>query len=427
MQEVKHYKVKILPSTPYPNSVYYVKATTQSEVKTYITDQFGQPFPLIDLNSGSGGGSVNSVTGTGVTGTSVNPIVNINTFLSTQLGNLLVLSSTDSKLFVKPITSPNQTIDIVATTSALELELSQALQDLINSAIQSGDNISALNNDAGYITAAQVPAGVFLNDIPVVLSNGKTLGKYTSGQTIPAINKTFEEVLKDIALEFVQPVFTSFSITAQSTTVEVGTTLSGSKTFTWGITQNSATVPTVDIYNNTLTATLLAATNNDGTQAITITSALLGTDGATQSWKAIGNTTAPGNVITSTNFVVTAKYYRFYKTAITGTAPTNSAGVRTGSTSTFDNTFPISISIGNQFAFFAYPKFRADGTTQKGDITNDSVKYEEGFNSSVGDSFTKTEVQVLDANGTSTWYKVYTVNLPSPYEGVATYNVTIPT
>ena len=76
MQEVKHYKVKKLPLVPNPNSVYYVKLTSQSEVETYITDQNGQPFPLIDLSGDTG--SVKSVTGVGVDNTDpLNPIVNI--------------------------------------------------------------------------------------------------------------------------------------------------------------------------------------------------------------------------------------------------------------------------------------------------------------------------------------------------------------
>lgn len=131
MQEVKHYKVKTLPSKPSPNSVYYVKATTQSEVKTYITDQFGQPFPLIDL-SGTGTGSINSVTGTGVTGTNNNPVIDIATFKSSELGNLLQLSTTDYKLFVKPITSSDGTIDVNSTTTALDLKVSVNLQQVLD-------------------------------------------------------------------------------------------------------------------------------------------------------------------------------------------------------------------------------------------------------------------------------------------------------
>jgi len=151
-EEVKHYKVKSLPTILRPNSVYYVKTTSQSAVKTYITDQIGFAFPLIDLNS-----TVQTVTGTGVTGTASNPIVNISTFKSSQLGNLIELSTNDGKLFVKPIISPDGSIDITSTATSLELQLGASLQTQIQNALQSGDNISELVNDVGYITLADIP------------------------------------------------------------------------------------------------------------------------------------------------------------------------------------------------------------------------------------------------------------------------------
>jgi nitrogen fixation protein len=156
-EEVKHYKVKSLPTSLRPNSVYYVKATSQGSVKTYITDQGGFPYPLIDLASLSLLGIVNSVTGTGVTGTGSNPIINISTFKSSDLGNLIEISSNDGKLFVKPITSPDGSIDINSTSTSLELQLGASLQTQIQNALQSGDNISELTNDAGYITLTDIP------------------------------------------------------------------------------------------------------------------------------------------------------------------------------------------------------------------------------------------------------------------------------
>lgn len=48
MQEVRHYKVKVLPINPRPNSVYYVKNTGDEDVTTYITDLNGIPVSLLD-------------------------------------------------------------------------------------------------------------------------------------------------------------------------------------------------------------------------------------------------------------------------------------------------------------------------------------------------------------------------------------------
>lgn len=46
--EVKHYKVIELPERPRPNTVYYVKGSSETDVKTYITDLNGVPVPLND-------------------------------------------------------------------------------------------------------------------------------------------------------------------------------------------------------------------------------------------------------------------------------------------------------------------------------------------------------------------------------------------
>ena len=156
-EEVKHYKVKSLPTKLRPSSVYYVKETSQNTVKTYITDQNGIPYPLIDLEGGGGTGNIISVTGTGVTGTTSDPVINISTFKSSNSGNLIELSTNDGKLFVKPITSPDGSIDIVSTATSLEIQLGASLQTQIQNALQSGDNISELENDAGYITLEDIP------------------------------------------------------------------------------------------------------------------------------------------------------------------------------------------------------------------------------------------------------------------------------
>lgn len=53
--QIKHFKVLSLPTSPQPNSVYYVLNQTNGKVQTYITDMSGVPIPLVDL-VGSGNG-----------------------------------------------------------------------------------------------------------------------------------------------------------------------------------------------------------------------------------------------------------------------------------------------------------------------------------------------------------------------------------
>lgn len=84
--------------------------------------------------------------------------------------------------------------------------------------------------------------GTFTQDIVVSLSNGKTIGKYVNGQTIPAIGKTPEQVMRDIAIEDIAPVYTPAVINLADTLTnvnEVGTVYA-LNTLTATFTQNDA-------------------------------------------------------------------------------------------------------------------------------------------------------------------------------------------
>jgi len=115
-QEVKSYKLKALPTRPIPDAILYIKADGDASVSTYITDINGIPYPLKDTG-GSGGSSI------------------------------------------KTIVNTDGTISVLGTDNTV-LNLSTAIKNIINSALQSGDNISELLNDAGYITIADVPSQV---------------------------------------------------------------------------------------------------------------------------------------------------------------------------------------------------------------------------------------------------------------------------
>ena len=122
-KEIKHYKVKQLPSRPLADSVYWVKASPSSEVSGYITDLQGVPYPLKDLQ-GSGG--------------------------------ITTLTNTDGNLVITGVN--NKVINIAPT-----------LLSIINSALQSGGNISELINDVGYITDLEEKV---VNEIPTGVLNG---------------------------------------------------------------------------------------------------------------------------------------------------------------------------------------------------------------------------------------------------------------
>lgn len=248
---------------------------------------------------------------------------------------------------------------------------------------------------------------LFAADIPVVLSGGKSLGQYTNGQTIPSTGKTAEQVMNLIATEYINPVFNAFSISGQSNTVEVGTTLSGSNTFTWTITVGSGTVPTIDLYNNTTSATLLAGTPNDGTQAQTITTIQLNSNGSTQSWKGIGNNTSPSGTFNSSNFVVTARYYRWWD-AISSSL-TNSASVRALTNAAF-NTSGNSFTLNSGTTLTKFVVALPPGTTI---VTVNDL---DALGADITSSFVaQSSINVLDAGSTNRAYNIYEYNVGVAY------------
>ncbi len=115
-KEIKLYKVDNILYATEPDSVFFVKKPSSNVVETYITTISGQAVPLKDLQGGGSGGS-------GITS----------------------------------LLSADGSVEITGTSTSKNLQVSSALQALINSALQANDAISSLLNDAGYITLSDVP------------------------------------------------------------------------------------------------------------------------------------------------------------------------------------------------------------------------------------------------------------------------------
>jgi hypothetical protein len=256
----------------------------------------------------------------------------------------------------------------------------------------------------------------FTDDIDIVLPSGRSFGKYVNGDTAPWEGLTLMEAILDAVTAYINPVFNSFSITGQATTVEVGTTLSGSKTFTWSINPGSGTVGNLDIYDNTAGSTLLAATPNDGTQSVTITTNQLNSNGATQSWRGIGQNTAPSGTFNSSNFVVTARYYRFYGPV--ASSPTNSAEVRALPSSAFHTgaaTFNLNTGTTQTKFVVALPP----------GVTISSVVDLDALNANITSEYVLIgTMNVQDAGGTNRAYNIYEMNIGAPYSSSHRHQIT---
>ncbi len=230
--------------------------------------------------------------------------------------------------------------------------------------------------------------------------------------------RSFSSLFEQMLVVYLQPAFTAFAITGQNQTVEIGTTLAaGNKAFTWGASNAGNIKPnSIIIRDQSALADLVSALANDGNELVNIANPiLLNAEGATQIYRILAENTQ--NVQFLRDFVITADYLRFFGSP--GAAPNNSATIRALAGNTFGNAFTINMPQGNLISAFAYEATRPD-------IVDSSVKYVEGFNSNVGNTFVKSLVDVADAGGTLRQYKLYVQTLGAPYPNAATYNVTIP-
>ena len=255
-------------------------------------------------------------------------------------------------------------------------------------------------------------ATTFTTDFAYNLSPGKSLGFLVGSGTYPAVGKTQEQFLREIAFEYIAPSFTSFNIQSEPTVVEVGTTLTGTRTFKWTIDLKSGIVPTIDIYDNN-TSTTLVNTPNNGTKAQAVNTIQLDSNNATQSWRGIAINTTGANV-NSSNFTVTALFNRYWGSVSTLPASsTNGTANRTYANALENkafktngaNTFTLNTGVvNNKFIVLLPPG-----------ITITSVVDTGNLNLNITSSYILSTITVKDAGGTDRIYNQYLFNPAGAY------------
>jgi hypothetical protein len=231
--------------------------------------------------------------------------------------------------------------------------------------------------------------------------------------------RTANEILEEMLVVYLAPAFSAFSVTGQATTVESGTELTGSRTFTWSTT-NSGNVQANSIAIRDVTASTLIASGlaNDGSESVSITTTTLTNAAQTQAWRVEGQNTQSGS-FNSSNFTVTARYFRFFGPS--ASEPTDSASVRALPTSGFQtangNTFIL--NTGNVLTDFyvALPPSRTIASVFDLDALNANITSQYIL---IG------TVSVLDGGGTGTsrTYNLYRMTVGAPYDSNHRHEIT---
>jgi hypothetical protein len=252
----------------------------------------------------------------------------------------------------------------------------------------------------------------FTKDV-VVNFGGGSLGKYANGTTIPSKGKTLDEFLLDLVSKSVAPSFTPPSVSIGAIpgagAYEIGYD-PGVVTLYSSYNKNDGGNATSTLFYKSGTV-LSANTNSPGPISTSVSYSVTVNYAAGTSTKpdnlgtSYPNTISTGSTSASLNFSSYSKRYwggisiPFNTTTvydITALSPSPNADNSGGSKGI---TATIAIS-GTQYAYYAYPATNADLT---------SIMYNnfESIN-----TFTKTIVQIKNAQGYTQNYKVYTSNDP---------------
>ena len=252
----------------------------------------------------------------------------------------------------------------------------------------------------------------FTKDV-VVNFGGGSLGKYANGTTIPSKGKTLDEFLLDLVSKSVAPSFTAPSVSIGASpaagSYEIGYD-PGVVTLNSTYNKNDGGNATSTLFYKSSTV-LPANTNSPGPITTSVSYSVTVNYAAGTSTKPDNLGNSYPNTITASSTSATLSFSSYSKrywggvsvpfntttvydiTALSPSPNADNSGGSKGITAT------IAIS-GTQYAYYAYPATNADLT---------SIMYNnfESIN-----TFTKTIVQIKNAQGYTQNYKVYTSNDP---------------
>jgi len=179
----------------------------------------------------------------------------------------------------------------------------------MNENLEQLKKIASIFKSDNIITSAEIEQ--VLIGITKILSNFKKSTDELNSETrelvdvmMDKISEKHQEIIEDLLVPYISPTFASFSISGQSTTMEVGDSLSGSKNFTWTFTTGSnVSSNTVDISDLTAPATLFTNISNTPPQAYNFTPAIKKTTATSHSWRASATNTQ-AVAFNSSNFTI---------------------------------------------------------------------------------------------------------------------------
>lgn len=283
-------------------------------------------------------------------------------------------------------------------------------------------------DDSKWVIGSSAAVDLSAPAISVVLSAGKTLGKYANGQTVPAA-ATIQAQLADIAQELTLPTFNlptaalSASIVPNSAT-EVGTSISPDLTAVltpndsgaanqYLIKKDGIAILTDPVLNHIINTIVL------GTVPIVFQGVIDYNAGTTPKNDSLGNPVANTIVAGSTNSnTLSYRGYRKIFFGATATIAGTSAQVRALASNRFENAGNVfNLATGNTQLNFQF--WLPTGVNLVSVIDLDAL------NANITASYITSALSVNDAGGTPIAGTLYTLTQGVPYSTSHNHQITI--
>jgi len=236
-----------------------------------------------------------------------------------------------------------------------------------------------------------------------------TVGGLPAGSTIAGL--PISDILQSILVPYVAPAFSSFSI-GQSSPVEVGTTISGSKNFSFGFSQlgnvNANTLAILDVTGST---TLASGLPLSSPQSANIGSISFNTP-TTYSWRGRA-TNSQSNTFQSALTSVSWLFRLFYGTSVNATLTEAQIEALSNSLLTSNENAVYSFP-GGGYKYWAWPDSFGSPTASTGfrdTATNLAVAMasavDDAAYSNTQNGWSYALVSVTNPNGVTVNYRVY--------------------
>lgn len=234
-----------------------------------------------------------------------------------------------------------------------------------------------------------------------------TIGGISSGSTFDG--QSMQQMWDAILYPYQSPAFTSFLMSGQATSIEVGVTISGTRTFTWS-TSNSSNVSANSILIRDLTNNVDLATNlvNDGSESIALPTSIQKTTQASHQWRIIGTNTNSVNFLAT--FTVSWFWRRYFGTSENSSL--NESEIKALASSALASGFGGTFSYaGGGYKFLCFPTSFGSPASFKDSSTNLNVAMassdDDAFFSNIANSLSYGLVSVTNSHSQTINYRVY--------------------